>query len=188
MEVHHRRQRSAFLNPLSMTESIRTFCRNSNQSVPETLAELARCVFDSLALSYKQVKAQLELLSGHRLKRIRIVGGGCRNQLLNQLCADACGVPVIAGPMEAAALGNLSAQMIALGEIDNLDAARALIRASFDMQEYRPGKRVPARVSRQFEELLSARIKRRGARMTPDKIKEAYATCTRAFCRIRHQH
>jgi rhamnulokinase len=146
-----------FLNPLSMTESIRKHCRNSNQLVPESPAQLARCVFDSLALSYRKVKDQLESLCHRRLKRIRIVGGGCRNRLLNQLCADACELPVIAGPVEASALGNLSAQMIALGAIGNLDAARALVRASFEMEEYQPRSCVPEPASRQYEELLSAR-------------------------------
>jgi len=125
--------------------------------VPESTAQLARCVFDSLALSYRKVREQIESLCHLRLKRIRIVGGGCQNKLLNQLCADACGLPVVAGPIEASALGNLSAQMIALGEIEDLDAARALIRKSFEMEEYHPRVSVPGSVSRQFEELLSAR-------------------------------
>ena len=146
-----------FLNPLSMTELIRGHCRRSNQTVPESPAQLARCVFDSLALSYRKVKEQLESLCHRRLKRIRIVGGGCKNGLLNQLCADTCRLPVMAGPIEASALGNMSAQMIALGEVENLDAARALIRASFEMEEYRPRAGVPERVSKRFEELLSAR-------------------------------
>jgi rhamnulokinase len=146
-----------FLNPLSMTESIRSYCRRSGQHVPESDAELARCIFDSLALSYNKVRQQLESLCGRKLKCIRIVGGGCQNQLLNQLCADACRLPVIAGPVEASALGNLSAQLIALGEIENLIAARALIRASFDMKEYHPRDSVPDSVSRHFEGLLSVR-------------------------------
>lgn len=146
-----------FLNPPSMTETLRCHCRNANQSAPETVAELARCVFDSLALSYRKVKEQLESLCHRRLSRIRIVGGGCQNRLLNQLCADACGIPVIAGPIEASVLGNLSAQMIALGVIENLNAARALIRTSFKMEEYQPQDGVPGPVLNQFEELLSAR-------------------------------
>jgi rhamnulokinase len=145
-----------FLNPHSMTESIRSHCLKSQQPAPESPAQLARCVFDSLALSYRRVKDQLESLCNRRLKRIRIVGGGCKNRLLNQLCADACGLPVIAGPIEASVLGNLSAQLIALGEIENLDAARSLIRQSFDMEEFQPQAAVPERAFRHFEELLSA--------------------------------
>jgi len=146
-----------FLNPISMTDAIHRYCRSSHQRVPVSIAQLARCVFDSLALSYRKVKEQLESLCHRPLKCIRIVGGGCRNKLLNQLCADACGLPVIAGPVEASALGNLSAQMIALGAIENLDAARALIRVSFEMEEFRPHSVVPASILGQFEELLSAR-------------------------------
>ncbi|HVZ83935.1 MAG TPA: rhamnulokinase [Terracidiphilus sp.] len=146
-----------FLNPPSMTEAIRTFCRSTQQPAPETAAQMARCIFDSLALSYRQVKEQLEALRGRRLVRMRIVGGGCRNRLLNQLCADACGLPVLAGPVEASALGNLSAQMIALGEMENLQAARAVIRASFVVEEYTPRAGVPVHVLECWNELRAAR-------------------------------
>lgn len=148
-----------FLNPPSMTEAIQSYCRRTRQPVPETIAQLARCVFDSLALSYRNVKLQLEELRGRDLTKIRVVGGGCKNRLLNQLCADACELPVIAGPIEASALGNLSAQLIALGEIENLDAARALIRASFPMEEYRPKARVPEDASQRFDELLTLKFR-----------------------------
>jgi rhamnulokinase len=146
-----------FLNPDSMTESVRAYCRNSGQPEPESLAELARCVYDSLALSYRKVKEELEALRGRKLAAIRIVGGGCQNRLLNQLCADACGLQVIAGPVEASALGNLSAQMMALGAIGTLDEARILIRASLEMQEFRPSSTVPNRVIDCFEELLAGK-------------------------------
>ena len=144
-----------FLNPPSMTGSIREHCRRSGQAVPETMAQLARCVFDSLALSYRMVKDQLEVLRGGKLTRIRIVGGGSRNALLNQLCADACELPVTAGPVEASVLGNLSVQMMALGAIENLSAARALIGRSFEMQEYEPQRRIPTDVIARFEELTA---------------------------------
>jgi len=146
-----------FLNPPSMTDAIRDYCRRSDQPVPDTVAQMARCVFDSLALSYRTVKHQLETLCGRRLKRIRIVGGGCKNGLLNQLCADACELPVTAGPVEASALGNLSAQMIALGVIENLTAARKLICTSFEMQEFYPQTTVPGSVLARFEEMLATK-------------------------------
>lgn len=146
-----------FLNPSSMTDSVRYYCRKSDQPVPTTSGELARCIFDSLALSYRNVGKQIDALRGQRLSRIRIVGGGCQNHLLNQLCADACGLPVIAGPVEASVLGNLSAQLIALGELEDLSAARALIRQSFGMKEYHPKADVPLSVFRRFEDLLAAR-------------------------------
>jgi rhamnulokinase len=146
-----------FLNPVSMTNSIRDYCRRSDQPVPETVAQLARCIFDSLALSYRTVKEQLEALCGRKLTRIRIVGGGCQNKLLNQLCADACELTVTAGPVEASSLGNLSSQMIALGVIENLSAARALICTSFELHEYHPRHAVPSGVLSRFDELLAMR-------------------------------
>lgn len=146
-----------FLNPACMTDSIRSYCRNSAQPVPETVAQFARCVFESLALSYRTVKEQLESLRQRKLTRIRIVGGGCQNTMLNQLCADAAELPVIAGPVEASALGNLSAQMIALGAIGNLTEAREMICASFQMDQYFPRAAVPMRVLERFEGLLAAK-------------------------------
>jgi rhamnulokinase len=119
------------------------------------MAQIARCVFDSLALSYKTVKEQLEMLTGRKLTRIRIVGGGCQNKLLNQLCANACGLPVTAGPVEASALGNLSVQMIALGCIEDLTAARALIASSFEMDEYQPRTKLPAHAVERFNEITA---------------------------------
>lgn len=146
-----------FLNPASMTDALRAYCRQTGQPAPDTLAQLARTVFDSLALSYAHVKEQLETLTGRKLTLIRIVGGGCQNQLLNQLCADACQLPVVAGPVEASALGNLSAQAIAMGRLENLNAARALIRKSFFLQQFRPESSIPGRVYRSFQTLALTR-------------------------------
>jgi rhamnulokinase len=147
-----------FLNPPSMTEALCAYCRRFRQPEPQTAAELARCVFDSLALAYRNVKEQLEQLSGRPLSRIRIVGGGCQNHFLNQLCADACQLPVVAGPVEASALGNALAQSIALGELENVDAARALVRRSFPMTEFAPGPPVPAAVCGVFQQMLATRF------------------------------
>jgi rhamnulokinase len=144
-----------FLNPASMTDTIQDYCLQTGQTVPQTLPALARCVFDSLALSYRNVKEQLELLRKEKLSKIRIIGGGCKNRLLNQLCADACQLTVIAGPIEASALGNLSAQMMALGAIADLNAARSLIRESFPMEEFAPQSAVPLEVYKAFKQLLN---------------------------------
>ncbi len=144
----------AFLNPASMTEAIQQACARTRQPVPETVPQLMRTIVDSLALSYKKTKLELQSLTGRRLKRIRILGGGCRNRLLNQLCAEACGLPVSAGPVEASALGNLCAQWIALGAIEDLDAARGLIRASFPSEEYKPKDAVPASARERFMGLV----------------------------------
>jgi rhamnulokinase len=123
------------------------------------VAEYARCAFESLALSYRLVKEELESLRGQSLTRIRIVGGGSRNSLLNQLCADACQLPVSAGPVEASALGNICVQMIALGEIAGIDEARALIRRSFEIKEYSPHEPIPDQVWRRFQQYSAAGTK-----------------------------
>lgn len=144
-----------FLNPASMKCAMRDYCLETSQPAPESLAQFARCAFESLALSYRLVKEQLESLSGRRLKRIRIVGGGSKNRLLNQLCASACQLPVSAGPVEASALGNISAQMIALGEIPGLDEARTLIGRSFEIDEFRPQEAPPDNVWNRFREFAA---------------------------------
>jgi rhamnulokinase len=146
-----------FLNPQSMTDTIRAYCRRNSQPEPETVAEFARCVFDSLALSYRKVKEELEVLRQREMTRIRILGGGCRNHLLNQLCADACQLPVSAGPVEATALGNLCAQFVTLGKLESLDGARALIRNSFPPHEFEPKNNLPEGVWERFVNLSKLR-------------------------------
>ena len=141
----------AFLNPPDMCAAIRAACRGTGQPEPRTAVELARCILESLALAYARVKRELEQLRRRKLTHIRIVGGGSRNRLLNQLCADACQVPVSAGPVEASALGNLSAQWIALGAIENLSAARAIIQSSFPCEHFTPRDTIPASVLERFE-------------------------------------
>lgn len=144
-------QDARFLNPENMTAEIQAFCRETGQSVPESAGALSRCIFDSLALSYRRVKEELEALRGRRVDRIRVVGGGSQNDLVNQLCADACGLPVSAGPVETTALGNVCVQMIALGLLSGLDEARALVRRSFPPTEYLPRERVPQSVWDRFQ-------------------------------------
>jgi rhamnulokinase len=144
-----------FLNPDSMKQAIVDYCVETRQPAPETAAQFARCALESLALSYRLTKEQLESLRGQSLTRIRIVGGGTKNRLLNQLCANACQLPVSAGPVEASALGNICSQMIALGEIPSLDAARALIRQSFEIDEYRPLEPIPDSVWNKFQQFVA---------------------------------
>lgn len=141
-----------FLNPASMKDAMCEYCLETGQAAPETFAQFARCACESLALTYRLVKEELEALSGRALTRIRIVGGGSKNRFLDQLCANACQLPVSAGPVEASALGNICAQMIAVGEIASLDEARALIRRSFPSDEYRPQEEIPAQVWKQFQQ------------------------------------
>ncbi|MBK0031043.1 rhamnulokinase [Erwinia sp. S43] len=122
-----------FLNPASMVREIQDACAEQAMLVPATPAELARCIFDSLALYYREVLQQLERLRGRAFSQLHIVGGGCQNQFLNQLCANACGIPVYAGPVEASTLGNIGCQLIAAGDVADVSAFRQLINHNFPL-------------------------------------------------------
>lgn len=121
-----------------MIEEVRSACGESGQDVPQTAGELALTVYDSLAADYARAVRELESLTGTAYTSINIVGGGSSNQYLNQATADACGLPVLAGPTEGTALGNLMVQLIASGELADLAATRAMVRRSFDVRELRP--------------------------------------------------
>lgn len=127
-----------FLPPGEMPARIQAFCRESGQAVPQTRGEIVRCVLESLALEYRWVAESLDRLSGRRLDTIHIIGGGSQNRLLNQLTADATGRTVIAGPVEATAIGNLLVQAIALGEIGSLEEGRRIVARSFDVERFEP--------------------------------------------------
>lgn len=127
-----------FAAPGNMPKRIADFCRETNQPVPETVGEIVRCIFDSLAMKYRQTAEQIDLLKGHRVPFINIVGGGTKEAPLCRFAASACGRPVIAGPTEATAIGNLAVQAIGLGEIGSLSEAREVVRNSFDVKEYEP--------------------------------------------------
>jgi len=127
-----------FLAPPSMPEAIASFCRESGQPVPEAPAEFIRCVLESLALLYRRTFHQIEQLTGGKLARLHLVGGGSRNGLLNQFTADALQVPVLAGPTEATAAGNVLIQAITLGHLPSLAAARSLVRSSFEVTQFNP--------------------------------------------------
>ncbi|WP_165498090.1 rhamnulokinase [Siculibacillus lacustris] len=139
-----------FLSPPSMTAAVEAACAETGEPRPEGLGALARCVFESLALSYAEVKRALEDLRGRPFARLRIVGGGSRNRFLDQLAADACDLPVSAGPVETSALGNVCVQMIALGALRDVDEARTLVRRSFAVEDFEPRGSVPDPVRRRF--------------------------------------
>jgi sugar (pentulose or hexulose) kinase len=129
----------AFLAPGDMPARIATACAATGQQVPETPAQLTRCILDSLALAHGRVIAEVQDLSGRHADVIHLVGGGARNALLCQLTADACGLPVIAGPAEATAIGNMLVQARALGAGPaELTAMRALVRDTQPLSCYQP--------------------------------------------------
>jgi rhamnulokinase len=126
-----------------MVQRIQEFCRETSQSIPNTEGEIVRCILESLALEYRWNAEKLRLLSGKLLPVIHIIGGGSRNHLLNQLSADATGCRVIAGPVEATAIGNIMMQAIALGYLSDLSDARRLVKNSFNLTIFEPGDSSP---------------------------------------------
>jgi len=128
----------SFLNPPDMPAAIREFCERTGQRPPETPGEFVRCVLVSLALKYRLVLEQLRRMCGRPIARIHVVGGGTRNELLSQLTADATGLPVICGPVEAAAIGNVLVQAMALGHVGSVDEIREVVRRSFEVRHYEP--------------------------------------------------
>ena len=130
-----------FLPPGDMPARIARAVRRTGQSEPGTRAETARCILDSLALAYRRAVRQAERLAGREVRVVHLVGGGVRNALLCQLTADATGLPVVAGPVEGAAMGNLLVQARALGQIDgDLAGLRRRVRASAELTRYEPGE------------------------------------------------
>jgi rhamnulokinase len=119
-----------FLNPPDMPKAIQNFCRETKQPVPKTDGELIRCCYESLTLKYRETLGSLEELTGNKIETVHIVGGGSRNTLLNQFTADACQRPLVTGPVEATALGNLLTQVRASGELGSLAEMREVVRKS----------------------------------------------------------
>jgi rhamnulokinase len=127
-----------FLNPPDMTRAIADFCTRTRQPVPKSRGQYVRCILESLALAYRHTLEQVRDVTHQRIERIHIIGGGVRNELLCQMTAHACEVPVHAGPSEATAVGNLLVQAMALGTITSLEALRQVVRNSFTMAVYEP--------------------------------------------------
>ena len=127
-----------FANPASMLEAIRQYCRQTNQAVPETPAGICRCIFDSLAMRYKQVFQWLQEFSSTPLNILHIIGGGSLNQYLNQFTANATGVTVLAGPQEGTAIGNIMLQAKTAGVVKDIWEMRKIIANSLQLVTYEP--------------------------------------------------
>ena len=127
-----------FLHPGDMPGRIRAYCRETGQPVPDDIGTLIRVVLESLALRYALAVEELTAASGLRIDALHIVGGGSNHRLLCRLTAGATGLPVRAGPVEAAAIGNLAVQAIAAGELADVAQARQLIARSFSVATYAP--------------------------------------------------
>ena len=127
-----------FIAPGDMPKRIRDYCRRTNQPEPADAGTLIRAILESLALKYRYVAESLEEITGHKLECIHMVGGGIQNHLLCQLTADATNLPLIAGPLEATAIGNILMQAIGTGDLANIEEARQIVRRSFEPAYYEP--------------------------------------------------
>jgi rhamnulokinase len=128
----------SFLHPGSMISSIKAYCRDTGQPEPDGPPGCVRAILESLAFKYRVVLERLEELTGTPVTEIRIVGGGSRNRLLNQFTADSTGRTVVAGPVEASALGNIAMQMVATGAVASLAEARDIVERSFPVERFEP--------------------------------------------------
>ena len=127
-----------FFSAGNMIGKIQSFCRETEQPVPETVGEVARCVYESLALKYRWAIEHLEKISGLKMNAMNMVGGGIQNKMLMRLSADAMNRPVIAGPVEGAAMGNLLVQAMALGKVRDIRELREIVRRSENVTVYEP--------------------------------------------------
>ena len=127
-----------FANPISMVKAITDYCKASNQPVPQSHAQFIRCIFDSLALKYRNVLSKLQNVAPFQIEKLHIIGGGAQNKLLNQFTANAIGIPVLAGPSEATAIGNVMMQAKALGVVADLSEMREVIRNSVTPSVFLP--------------------------------------------------
>jgi rhamnulokinase len=130
-----------FLAPGEMPTRIADYCVQTGQMPPDGIGETIRCALESLALQYRKTLRELERLTGNKIKQLHIVGGGSQNRLLNQFTANATGLPVLAGPTEATAIGNVLVQAITMGELRSLREARQLVRKSFQIETFEPQDR-----------------------------------------------
>ena len=128
----------SFETPGNLPRRVQEYCRRTGQPVPETRGEIMRCIYESLAMKYHRTFLQLQELTGKTYPAIHVVGGGTKDPLLCQMTADACGVPVMAGPIEATATGNAAVQLMSLGEVENLRQAREMVARSIDLKQYQP--------------------------------------------------
>ena len=130
-----------FSPPGDMPGRVRDYCRETGQKVPETVGEVMQCIYCSLALKYRETFDNMQRICGKKFSAIHMVGGGIKDTLLCKLTASACGVDVVAGPVEATVIGNIATQFMALGAISSVKEAREIIANSFPITTYKPENR-----------------------------------------------
>ncbi len=153
IDIHIHPSDPRFLEPGDMTEKIAAYCRETDQAVPSSPAEIVRIVLESLALAHAQTLAQLESLTGQEIEVLHIIGRGSRNDLLNQLVADTTGLPVVTGPADASAIGNILVQALALWHLKSPDHLRGIVASSFPSQVLKPGPGFDKKVREHFAQL-----------------------------------
>ena len=147
---------SGFMNPADMPYAIKEYAKKTRQKNPEGIAATTRCIFESLALKYRHTLKKLIQVSGKSINRIHLIGGGAQNQVLCQFTANATGLPVIAGPTEGTALGNLLMQAKALGVVDSLEEIRDIVRQTIVTKTYEPqDQEAWNQAAEKYEQLLS---------------------------------
>ncbi len=150
---------ASFYNPPDMERAIHDYCTATGQQAPSDRGGLLRMVYESLALKYRVVNEQISRACGQPSRVIHIVGGGCRNDMLNRFTANACGLPVVAGPEEATAVGNLMTQALGLGRIRGFEEAIPMIRATLPIRDYSPADTGAWEKARQrYAEILARRV------------------------------
>ncbi len=152
-QAHISMKDARFLSPGEMPEKIVSFCRETGQKPPETPGAFVRTILESLALTYAETLRLLEKLTGQKIDRLHIVGGGSRSELLNQLAADATGIRTITGPVEATAIGNVLIQALALGQIESPAHLRRIVENSFPTGTFVPGTGLTDEVRTRFQKL-----------------------------------
>ena len=134
---------------------IKEFCKKSNQKIPQNRETILRIAYESLALKYQLTNAMIEEITGKKNECVYIIGGGAKNSLLNQFTANSTGLPVVAGPIEATAIGNILIQAKTLGIIKSMNEARKLIKDSFPLIHYKPKDTLPWRKAiKEFKKML----------------------------------
>lgn len=126
-----------FLKPKNMVDEIISYFNERHEEPPHSIGEISYCVYNSLAMSYKQAIEEIEAITHKTYSTVNVIGGGCQNILLNEMIATITGKRVLAGPVEATALGNILAQMISDGAIKDLNDGRKMIKESFEIKEYK---------------------------------------------------
>jgi len=142
-----------FLNPANMIAEIQQYCRETKQTVPETIGELAACVFSNLSIIYAITIKQLKEITQEDIDILHIVGGGSQNNLLNQMTSNMIQIPILAGPTEATAIGNLLVQFIATQQIDSIQEGRTVVTNSFPLQKISPQKLDAKSIMEQFTDI-----------------------------------